>query len=892
MELLSATIKEYFKYQKELENKWGEKSIVLMQIGSFYEMYGISTENLNIGKAKEASQILSMQLTRKNKNLKPSETNPYLVGFPDVSLSIHLSKLLRENYTVAVYNQRDAAGVKNKVHDLVKIYSPTVYIDEYSESNILFVLEALQFKCPITLKMLKNLNLVIFDSGTGVSSYYQFFETPDSVAFESEMQRLIQIYSPKEMVITSNSFLKEFLRIKVLVKEFPKEYGLPSYQNGLFQKIFNFEDTIQTPLELLNLESKPDIARLLAITFQYVWEFDPLILNKIKKPECLEYSKNLILNRDSINQLHLDALYRLIDKTKTPMGSRLLKKRLFNPLIDSKQINDIYDKTSYFMEHNINLELLQEIGDLEKKTRKIITNSFKSYELLDLKNSLEAVSNLFSDDNIKKLFKIEKVESLLNYLENTFDFSQIKKKEDNIFLENVNVELDSLEKEYTLSKSVFERIASAFNEINKGFKVGFTDNYGYYLQTTKKVWRLFDKFKITYTFDNVEYTLTEEDVYQEILSSSVKIKSQNFVRISNKLSKKKEEILFLIDNLFKERLKEISEYSDLLFNVSKTIAEIDFINSSSQVSKKNGYCRPVILEKESYISAKDLRHPIIEQLSSKEYIPNDVKLGRLLIYGINAVGKSSLLRSIGLSVIMAQAGLFVPARKYKYSIFKKIYSKISVTDDQNLEKSTFMVELETIQDIARNVDSSSLVISDELCCSTESDSAHALVASVLEHLLESDCKFVFATHLQKLLETPSLINSPSLDILHFDANFENGVLKSTRKLIPGGLKNNYGLEFAKSWGLDEKIIKRSFEIRNETLKESEIYSSKVSRYNKQVFMDSCANCGSKKNLHTHHIKFQSEANSEGLIENRFNKNIKSNLLVLCEECHKKIHSEN
>jgi DNA mismatch repair protein MutS len=199
-------------------------------------------------------------------------------------------------------------------------------------------------------------------------------------------------------------------------------------------------------------------------------------------------------------------------------------------------------------------------------------------------------------------------------------------------------------------------------------------------------------------------------------------------------------------------------------------------------------------------------------------------------------------------------------------------------------KSTFIVELHEISDMISLSNESTLIISDELCCSTEIESACALVSATLEVLVAKKASFIFSTHLKDL-------QISDIRILHMDAYIENGKLVSSRLLLPGGIDDNYGLELAGAWGMQPDLLKRAFEIREsgEASETMELLSTKSSRYNSDVYLDKCKICGSKENLHTHHIVEQKNSNESGLIYNRFHKNKKFNLLVVCEDCHKKIH---
>ena len=287
-----------------------------------------------------------------------------------------------------------------------------------------------------------------------------------------------------------------------------------------------------------------------------------------------------------------------------------------------------------------------------------------------------------------------------------------------------------------------------------------------------------------------------------------------------------------------------------------------------------------------YYEQRKIRHPLIERIHpDSEYITNDIDVDSMLLYGVNAGGKSSLLRSIGTNVILAQMGSFVACEKLEYRPFDHILTKIASTDDLYKGQSTFVYEMLELKKILTIANERSLVLCDELTAGTETFSAEGLVASALYMLLEKKIKFVFTTHLHGLIKYKDLIKQ--LQIFHFKIDIKPDNIKYRYKLEKGSGDNIYGIEIAKALGLPSQFIKRALAFRMDM----RLLKNKRSRYNKHVIIDQCEKCGSKENLHTHHINEQSKADSNGMI-GHFHKNISHNLQTLCKDCHIDHHRSN
>lgn len=351
------------------------------------------------------------------------------------------------------------------------------------------------------------------------------------------------------------------------------------------------------------------------------------------------------------------------------------------------------------------------------------------------------------------------------------------------------------------------------------------------------------------------------------------------------------------------QMKQINNSTKI---ISDFIRDFDVNINNAYVSKKFRYCKPVIIENIdnngdsiSYLHSKEMRHPILEHIVKQAYIPNDISLdnneGGILLYGTNTVGKSSLIKSIGINVIMAQCGMYVPCSEFIYYPFDKLFTRIVGSDNMFKGLSTFAIEITEIDVISRENTKNSLVLGDELCSGTEIDSQISIFGAGLMELISKRTKFVFATHLHQLSHIHSLNQSNFMCRKHLDViyNNEKNELIYTRKLKNGSGNRLYGIEVCKAYNLPTRFMNNAESIRNEL---SSVYGilnndfmngeivGKKSKYNSNKIISVCENCGEKA-VDTHHIEAQEHADDEGYIGFK-HKNTISNLMVLCKECHK------
>jgi DNA mismatch repair protein MutS len=394
----------------------------------------------------------------------------------------------------------------------------------------------------------------------------------------------------------------------------------------------------------------------------------------------------------------------------------------------------------------------------------------------------------------------------------------------------------------------------------------------------------------------------------------------HIVKIAQTIQNSREDLIITINKNYKNIIAEFnslivitsttsnnSNHSNvsLLGKISQFIAQIDVCYARTYNAVKYNYCKPIINNElcentaKSYVNFKKIRHCLIEHLNSNElYVTNDLSIGSntngILLYGTNAVGKTSFIKSLGIAIIMAQAGMYVPCEEFTYYPYEYLFTRILGNDNIFKGLSTFAVEMSELRTILKNATSKSIILGDELCSGTETTSALSIFVASLERLHTLESTFLFATHFHEVLDYEEVKNLCKMKIYHMSVYFDynQNTLIYDRKLREGSGDSMYGLEVCKSLALPDDFIERAYSIRNKYNKYNvSILEAKKSRYNSNKLRIQCEICNASESTEVHHLQFQKNAKN-GIINGEFNKNHKANLINICEACHQKIHSSN
>jgi DNA mismatch repair protein MutS len=965
-------IDDYVQSQQEFEIKYGEKTCLFMQVGDFFEVYSTTP---NCPKIKNISNILDVVLSRKNKAIKEiSNKNPYMLGFPIHNVTKFLTKLLDSGYTIPLIEQVTEAP--NPRREVTKIFSAGTQINNIKtpDSNNLVSIWIDTEKCIITKKNIICIGISIIDISIGSNYIYNFYGN-DYEKTLTDMYQIIDRFYPKEVLISYNKntdtdTLIKAINLRINIDDRIIHFRVPdvinlklSYQTELLEKIF-INLSMLSIIEYLNLETKEYGLKSYTLLLNFVYEHNPLIIEKINTPEILTTTDNLLLHNNTLLQLNIienkniqintkyKSLFHVINHTSTALGKRLLKYRLLNPIFNTTELTKRYnDIDTLLNSNNINEieDILNNVNDIERLHRKIALKTLHPVEFVNsLDFSYTAINELLllthniyynnntndcntNDSNI--IITQELIDSFASYRDTYNNFFvmdemvkyTLKNIKGSFFQRNIFPDVDAMQDEIQDIMNYFHTLEIELSDMidykSTFVKIEHNDRDGYFLCATNKRCDILKKKLGKHT----EYEFKKKTANAtRITSSSIKNNSNKLIALETKISSVvKEYYITILDNMY-------SKYSNLYYILADIISNIDTVKSNAKSSQLYNYCKPTIQSNtnNSFFNVNNLRHPIIERFDNNiEYVSNSMQLGiniennvsniennvsniennvsniedatGILLYGLNFSGKSSYLRAVGLCIIMAQSGMYVPANSFVYNPYHTFFTRISGDDNLFQGQSSFTVEMNDLRTILQYSDINSIILADELCKGTEYSSSLSLVASSVISLAAKNSNFIFTTHINELSKMKRITKLNNIKHLHLHVDcYNDGTFIYDRKLRIGSGNDIYGIEVAKSIKLDSTVIDLAMDIRNEYLKlSSTIINPKTSTYNTNVFVDSCKICGitykevEPSTLDVHHLMQQKNANCHGLIGN-FHKNEQHNLLVVCKPCHIKIHQYN
>ena len=937
--IIFSIIDEYISYNELYKDKY-ENYIVLLQVGSFYEVYSDIQDD---PKLKEVCELLNLLMTRKNKTIqKISKSNPHMAGIPCCSLQKYLDILIENNYTVIVYDQEDTDG-KKKCRKLNKIYSIGTYIncekDNKTENMILSIYRE-------TIKENNICGISTINLSTGDVDVFEIYNENDMTKLLEDLNKIIIIHKPKEIIYTyenEENGLKDCVynilynknSIFHYNKEIDKDYARISYQNDFLKNVYkNYNMGFLSSIEYLDMEKYKYSIISLIILLNFAYKYDNMIIENINKPNIITNKNILNLHNNALEQLNVfpltnnykyNSLFDVINKNSTKLGSRLLKKILSEPITDVNELNIRYDLIENLIKNEIYKSYdneLKNIIDIEKYHKSLGIFKLQPYQYGRLNASYKSISNIINMSKVdfKKYFDYELLTEYENYynefnkyfnIENLelYSFNNKNSIVLNIFNEGIVTDVDEIINKINIEKDKLKSLSEALSKLinNDKIEVQCSDKDGYYLVLTKIRANKLKKNIIDNDGDGTYKDLIFEDKVKAstyITSKSIKSISKSIIINEAKLC-----------DIIKQSYYEITEllykkYYKMLIYLNYFISHIDVFNSFAKVSFINNYSKPIIDKdsKKSYMDIKNIRHPIIELLStSTEYITNDIQINTdytgMILYGINASGKSSIMKSVGLNLILAQIGCFTATSNFTYYPYNSIFTRIDHADNLFKGMSSFEKEIFELKTILSYSDTNSLVLGDELLSSTENVSAISIISATINNFLSKNISFLFASHLHHIPKYIDINLKNKLYIGHLKTDYDsiNKCFIYNRKLQPGESIKNYGLIVAQNILSDTLVIKDALQIQNKIINNNiEILENKKSKYNIELNVDKCYICNdyniSKKSndvLEVHHIIFQSQfKDNKCLIEDKkhIKKNTKSNLVTLCTYHHDQIHN--
>jgi DNA mismatch repair protein MutS len=773
-------------------------AMLLFRVGDFYETFGED--------AKKAAGVLGIILTKRGAG---SETETALAGFPHHSLNTYLPKLVKAGMRVAICDQLENPKMTKTIvkRGVTELITPGVSLnDEVLQSKSNNFLAAVHFGKRL-------LGVSFLDVSTGEYLLAQ--------GNEEYIDKLLQNFSPSE-VLVQKQFKQRFKEL------FDDRFYTFFLDDWVFQKEYGVETLHNhfgvNSLQGFGVQEMPEGIVAAGAVLYYLSETQHNKLQHIQNISRIAEDKYVWMDRFTVRNLELYnstshnavTLLKVIDKTISPMGGRLLKRWLALPLKSVEKIHYRHELVKYCIENDDFLETiqyqLQQISDIERLISKVATGKVSPRETVLLKNSLQAILP------IKEKALDSKNKSINALGNNILDCSEVILKIETILFNDapvninkggaiargVSKELDDLRaisnsgKEYLDSMLARESERTAIPSL----KIAFNNVFGYYIEV-----RNTHKDKVP-----------EEWIRKQTLVNAERYITEELKEYETKILGAEEKIQELEQRLFAELIQHIIQFVQPVQQNAQTVAQIDCLLSFAILAISNNYVRPVI-DESTEIEIKNGRHPVIEkQLPiGEEYIANDLVLNRnqqqiIMITGPNMSGKSAILRQTALIVLLAQMGSYVPAQNARIGVVDKIFTRVGASDNISMGESTFMVEMNETASILNNISERSLVLLDEIGRGTSTYDGISIAWAIAEYLHEhpSKAKTLFATHYHELNEMTTTFER----IKNFNVSVKE--LKDTiiflRKLVVGGSNHSFGIHVAKLAGMPNQVIHRASKI--------------------------------------------------------------------------------
>ena len=651
---------------------------------------------------------------------------------------------------------------------------------------------------------------------------------------------------------------------------------------------------------------------------------------------------------------NLRSVCAFLNKCGSAIGRRRFIQQIMHPTFDTKWLNEEYDAIAKMLDKYTLVEsfrkVLREVGDLEKISRQLISRKLNPDSIARLYKSVLAIQRmhaclLSTKPELCAYFSGEEtipdpnkmvaswIQSILEFIsvnlivEKCEGCSSTTSFDENIVRHGVSDELDALIAKMQENDALFQEIRRTFSAMmtridasskqTDYIKIHDTEKTGSFLQLTKKRSTTLKKYfaesvkkdpnaKIVFSLGNSNIPVLISDI--QMVSAGMANDTISFNLLDNIIREKvtiRDTINSTISKAYAAFLERLENNClSTIERLSGFVAKIDVLQSKAYVAKEYGYCRPVIdtsasSPDSSYVDAKEIRHVLIEHIQRQElYVTNDICLSKneseigMLLYGTNAVGKTSLIRALGVAVIMAQSGMYVPCSAFTYRPYRAIFTRILGNDNLFKNLSMFAVEMSELRVILNMADEYSLVLGDELCSGTETESALSIFVSGLTELHKKHATFLFATHFHEILKFDEIRELTKIVVRHMAVHYdrESDCLIYDRVLREGPGNRLYGLEVAKSLHLPDEFIERAYQLRNKYFPEMKgSLSSQSTRYNSSKIRGVCEMCREDIAEEVHHLQEQKFADENGRIGS-IHKNHSANLMGLCEKCHRKMHN--
>ena len=911
--------KEYIANYNTYKDKYGPKVAIFLMVGMFYEMYDVRTSD---GSTKtsfmEITELLGLKVVVK----KDGSEEALSAGVPESAVHRWAGRLTSLGWTVVLIDQVMSATGKVIKRAVTRILTPGSHIESPSPLDMYITFVSLQQKehyespsIAITSLDLTTGRLNIFETRTK--------GTRDAWT-SSDTVQCMEVYPPKEVLWSvegsrafcdsiTESKLKSILGCSPTVtfhQRSPLMSGAwlkPAFREDYLRTHCGLKSLLPTHVALQIPPGSHIETALLSLLYalEELWpsmKLGSLLVFPWVSESSLRLGENALVQlhmiTDGSNTSKQDVL-GIFDKCSTSMGHRGIRNRLLKPSADTSVIRSNLDAVERWLTvpdtSTQTQKRLKTMSDVHRVYRKIQQGTIVSNDIIGLDTTLKATEwillNAISDPSIQECTAMVRKEVF-----EVFSLTKCYSDEDaSFFLHGRVPSLDDLEAQIQAKHTqISDWIATCVKGSNLSpdlFKPEYREKSLVIkgpraaIQTLTMCGKMPSK---TVAVTNKTMSYLESPELDHIYASLCKLREQL----------KQQHSISLI-----EHGNELA--SSILvpwMRMADWITQVDVNLTLAKIANEMGYVRPSIVDVAGAgsVELEGLRHPIVEaQDRTTPYVQHTVRLGvegsqGWLLYGLNASGKSSLMRATGIAVLLAQGGSFVPASKMTLRPFASLHTRIINTDNLWMGLSSFAVEMSEMRDIFREAGPKSLVLGDELCSGTETTSATALVAAGLKGLMKRGARFLFATHLHGLIQIPEVVGDPMLKVWHLHVEYDRlkDQLVYHRSLKEGSGSSLYGLEVAKAMRIPDDILEDAIRFRKQLAGEAELSGSVGSSWNSAVIRRSCSACGATDSgsLEVHHIRERHTAvQSSGRLADGSDVHSAANLVVLCDKCHDKIH---
>ena len=991
----NSIVKQYLDLTTEYIREYGSKTCVLMQVGSFYEIYGLKTPKSSIigSIIEQVSSDCDLIIANKKQTISCKNQNTarwlksvhlydelsieegniqskcdfqvVMAGFGLPQLNKYAKKLQKLGYTCPVYDQDIQAP--NSSRSLTQIISPGTYLD-VDGSTLSNVVAALVITESSGGRDVFNLGYSAYDLISGELNTYEWYADETGKSCLDELEHTVSAAKPHELVLISKtqslaSSITKYLGLNsshVHIVSLQDKTGLGQlginsskqiYQHRILTKTFSNAPIHQVE-EMIHTHELA--MQSLTVLADFLVTHNKATLDDVHFPQVGQRANLVRLGNHTLKQLNILgdsgnedsklSIFKHLNYCLTKGGIRYFQKRISYPIHDVAELKRRYDIIQQLVNQQPTIiglrSLLKRSCDvrfhlrlLSRKTitpRRVGQLTIAVQTALSICNEYPFVLDVNLDEGLvrsvsslkSEILNVLDIDRCLEYSNLVGDFSidRSGKQLDpsGLFRSGVNEELDGYTQSLSQNMESLESIRLCLENVIKNcegksqsraninpsfLKLYKTPKSQFsIIGTTRRVTLLLDALKKTNASPD-ELILPNGDKFDinALVALSVSSKKDKCVTspqiqsLVNTIEKQQLLIASIVRQEYFKFCSKLAEQIGIFELVDRIISAADLYQSCAQAAITLNLKRPHIevTNKCSSVDVKALRHPLIEHFCTEEiYVPNDVSLSPenngVLLYGTNAVGKSSLIKALGICVVLAQAGLFVPCSELVLNPYRGIFTRILGNDDIYRGLSTFAVEMSELRNILIECDENTLVLGDELCSGTESKSAHCIFAAGVEWLHNKNSSFIFATHFHEIAKFSQIKSLERLGFYHMKVSYdvENDELVYDRKLTKGMGDMMYGLEVCKALGLPRDFLARANDLRL-VYSESSQLARKNTRYSSHKLKDVCELCGNP-GVDIHHMVYQGEADVNGFI-GTVHKNHPANLMNLCKECHDRTH---